>query len=95
MSGQLRYIGDEAGQLAEIHRAHGFVPLGDITVRFDRVYGRITCYPVCARACTLATLAKQTTLTPREIRLARELGFTVRLASGSLALLEDFVAGRS
>ena len=64
-----------------------------VLVRFDKVYGKVVCYPVSEAAFALADLARQKTLGPAQIKLARRLGLRVQLMPGSLALLEDFIAG--
>ena len=64
-----------------------------VLVRFDRVYGLIKCYPANAQAETLARIAGTKTLKPETLTLARALGLTVRLAPGSMAVLEDFLTG--
>lgn len=41
------------------------------------VFGRQTIYPACAQAERVAALANQKTLTDRELKIAREMGFEV------------------
>jgi hypothetical protein len=64
-----------------------------IEVRFDRIYGRLTCYPVNDAAKALAEIAGTKTLTPAAIEGARKLGFKVAIAPESVETLENFVGG--
>lgn len=48
-----------------------------LAVQFRQVYGLSTCYPANTAAHAVAELAKQKTLTVRELRIARGLGFRV------------------
>lgn len=57
--------------------------IGKITIRVDRVYGKVTVYPVCDRAKLIAQLAGTTTLTHGALCLAERLGFEIVLAEGS------------
>lgn len=50
-----------------------------IQVTIKNVYGNDTIYPVCPTAKKLAELAKQKTLTSREINLIKSLGYTVEV----------------
>lgn len=61
-----------------------------VLVRFDRVYGKIACYPANGNAECITALTKKKTLDPRDIDLARELGFEIELAAGSAAVLNEF-----
>lgn len=62
-----------------------------LEIRFDRVYGNLTCYPVNAEANLVAQLCGTKTLTPRALELARELGFEIRLAPGTGEILNKFL----
>jgi hypothetical protein len=66
--------------------------LPSIGVRFDRVYGKVVCYPVSSQALLLAELAGTKTLRPRDLRIAQQMGFSITLSPGSQELLERFVA---
>lgn len=48
-----------------------------ITVRVDRVYGKITIYPVCERAQLLALIAGTKTLTNPVLAYAERMGFQI------------------
>ena len=58
-----------------------------IKVEIKNVYGNETIYPVCEIAKVFATLAKQTTLTQREINLIKRLGYTIEVVSTHKAVL--------
>jgi len=66
---------------------------GVLEVRFEKVYGRMVCYPVNEVAQVFAKIAGQTTLTPATVAGAQALGFEVKLAPESIETLERFVAG--
>ncbi len=51
----------------------------NIQVKIKNVYGNETVYPVCDKAKLLASLAGHTTLTDRDLRLVKELGYTVQV----------------
>lgn len=61
-----------------------------VLVRFDRVYGKIACYPVNGNAQCITALTKKKTLDSRDIELARDLGFEIQIAPGSAAVLNEF-----
>lgn len=61
--------------------------IGTIDVRVDRVYGNLTVYPACQRAETLARIAGTKTLTLEALAEARRLGFGIRFAEGSSAVM--------
>lgn len=46
-------------------------------IRVDRVYGKITLYPVCEKAKLLAEIAGTTTLTNKALALAERMGFEI------------------
>lgn len=48
-----------------------------ITVRVDRIYGKITIYPVCERAQLLAQIAGTKTLTNTVLAYAERMGFQI------------------
>lgn len=58
--------------------------LGALKIRVDRVYGKITLYPVCERAKLIAAIAGTTTLTNTTLAYAERLGFEIVLADTTL-----------
>lgn len=48
-----------------------------IRVTVKQVYGRDVIYPACGISAALALMAKQSTLTMREIRIIKSLGYSV------------------
>lgn len=64
-----------------------------VSVRFDRVYGRVSCYPVNHNAKVIARLARTKTLSPQNLQDARELGFELHVDQASVEMLEQFVGG--
>ena len=70
------------------------LPDNTILVGFDRVYGRVMCYPANDAARLLASIAGQKTLSIGTLRAAQALGLKVEVAPGIQHLLEDFMAGR-
>lgn len=62
-----------------------------ILVRFDRVYGKVLCYPANPAACRIAEIARQKTLSPYHLKLCRELDLTVQLTPNSIGLLDELV----
>ena len=48
-----------------------------ITIRTDRIYGKITIYPVCERAQLLASIAGTKTLTNTVLAYAERMGFQI------------------
>lgn len=66
-----------------------------VTVRFDRVYGLIKCYPVDRAALLVAELTGTKTLSPADLLAVRRLGFDIWLADGSRELLERFLGETS
>ena len=48
-----------------------------ITVRVDRVYGRLVYYPVNQAGVIFAAISGHATLTPHTIAQAKQLGYTV------------------
>lgn len=71
------------------------VVLAPVLVRFDRVYGRITCYPANAQAEVLAKIAGTKTLGPATLAGARALGLRVAMQAGSEELLVKYLAGEA
>ena len=69
-------------------------PCPAVGVRFDRVYGKIVCYPVSTQALLLAELAQQKTLTPRVLEIARRMGMEISIQEDDRKMLEDFATGR-
>lgn len=63
-----------------------------ILVRFDRVYGRVSCYPVNPAAALLAQIAGTKTLSPMVLRMARELGHELVVEHQSWKVLAEFLA---
>ena len=60
-----------------------FPPLGKITIRVDRIYGRLVVYPVCERAKLIAEIAGTKLITHQALCLVERLGFEITLAEGS------------
>lgn len=60
--------------------------LGSIQIRVDRIYGKLTVYPVCERAKLIAQIAGTTTLTHQALCLAERLGFEITFSGESMAL---------
>ena len=50
-----------------------------IKVEIKSVYGKETIYPACQISSVFASLAKQTTLTAREVKLIKELGYEIEV----------------
>ena len=63
-----------------------------IQVRFDRVYGKVVCYPVNEHAQRLAAIARTKTLSPEVIRLARGLGLPVDDSGTAEKMLQEWTA---
>lgn len=63
--------------------------VGTMDVRVDRVYGNLTVYPACPRAEVLARIAGTKTLTLDALADARRLGFQIRFAEGSSAVMAE------
>ena len=61
-----------------------------LRVRFDRIYGKVTCYPDCDDSERFARLAKTKTLSPEAIDTCKALGYRITCGPASLALLEEF-----
>lgn len=61
-------------------------------VRFERVYGRVACYPANPAAALLAQIAGTKTLSPMVVRLGRELGHEIIVEHQSWKVLEEFLA---
>lgn len=61
-----------------------------LEVRITSVYGTPTCYPVNEQAKLFAEVAGTKTLTVRTLRLALDLGFSVREERGGDAV-EEFI----
>lgn len=57
-----------------------------ITVTIKHAYGRELIVPVCPQAKLFAALAKQTTLTDREIDLIKRLGFRIEVETQAVVL---------
>lgn len=62
-----------------------------IRIRFENVYGRLTCYPIDTPAKLFAELAGTKTLTPRACALAQRLGFSLQVDNLSGELLCQFL----
>lgn len=65
-----------------------------ITVRLDRVYSNMTCYPVCALALGFANIAGTKTLTPGALRTIRHMGFNVVVQGYPVDAIDAFLSGR-
>lgn len=74
---------------ADVARAEARV----FTVRFQHVYGRVTCYPVDRNAVLCTRIAGTKTLLPDHLTAMRQMGFELRLADGSKELLEEYLRG--
>ena len=57
-----------------------------IQVKIKTVYGNEVIYPVCATAQAFAELARQKTLTSREIALIKRLGYTIEVVQDKVTL---------
>lgn len=57
-----------------------------IQVKVKNVYGNETIYPVCATAQAFAELARQKTLTTREINLIKRMGYTIEVVQDKVVL---------
>lgn len=57
-----------------------------LKVIIKNVYGNETIYPACDQSRLFAELAKQKTLTHREIRIIKELGYTIEVVSEKISL---------
>lgn len=64
-----------------------------ISVRFEKVYGLLKCYPSCPMSEAIARIARTKTLSPANLADARALGFDVIVDNQSLELLNTFLAG--
>ena len=62
-----------------------------LEVRFDRIYGRITCYPNNPAAELIAKLSGHKTLTPEALAIARALGCDIQVSAASRDLLDAFI----
>ena len=62
-----------------------------ILVRFDRVYGKVTCYPANEQAELICAMTGRKTLTPVDIKTAKAMGFQIVLTYGSWAILEEYL----
>ena len=58
-----------------------------VQVYVRNVYGNAVIYPACEQAKLFAKLAKQTTLTHRELKLIQELGYQVEQTSDPAMVL--------
>ncbi len=57
-----------------------------IQVTIKNVYGKETIYPACDTAKTFAAIARQTTLTMREIMFIKNLGYSVEVVQPVVTL---------
>lgn len=57
-----------------------------IQVKIKNVYGNTAIYPECETAKRFAALAKQKTLTTREINIIKDLGYTVEVIQDKVTL---------
>ena len=62
-----------------------------VVVRFDRIYGQWTCYPVNAVAQTICVLTGRKTMTRADLRNVQLLGFCVQLSHNSMISVEDYM----
>lgn len=79
---------DDGVVATPIVQVRGPVPL---LVRFDRVYGRVTCYPANAAAEQACALTGKKTFSPSDLKALRALGHEVILSMGSWGVLEQFL----
>lgn len=56
----------------------------EITVTVKSVYGNDVVYPACPKGLVFAKMSGTKTLTPQALKLIRELGYTVTVATPSL-----------
>ena len=80
--------------MATVTKLHPVVPAAfdtSFVVRFDRVDGSVTCYPVSAQAQAIARLAGKKTLSPSDIKTVRAMGFDVRIDAASQQLLAAYL----
>lgn len=68
---------------------------GSVAVRFDRVYGRITCYPANATAEIITRLTGKKTLGPKDIESVKMLGYDVVVDQASMQMLREFIGGEA
>ena len=61
-----------------------------VLVRFDRVYGKIACYPVNPAAMTITALTGKKTLSLQDLECAKSLGFEIAIEAGSAAVMNEF-----
>lgn len=57
-----------------------------IQVKVKNVYGNEMIYPVCASAQAFAELARQKTLTHRELMVIKRLGYTIEVVQDVVKL---------
>jgi hypothetical protein len=62
-----------------------------VVVRFEKVYGALKCYPVCANAFSFAEICGTLTITPRAAKLIQRLGFTIVPQDMSVEALDAFL----
>ena len=56
----------------------------EIVVMIKNVYGNELIYPVCDKAKRFALLSGRKTLSPRDIEIIEELGFSVRVQAPTI-----------
>ena len=64
-------------QPVELPAGNNYKPNLQIVVQLKTNYGQQTIYPICDKAKIFAKLLNQTTLTPLNIRVIKELGYEV------------------
>lgn len=57
-----------------------------IQVKIKNVYGKESIYPVCKLAQQFAALVQQKTLTSREIKLIKEMGYSIEVIQETQSL---------
>jgi hypothetical protein len=57
-----------------------------ITVEIKSVYGNETIYPICDQAKIFAELLKQVTLTARDIKVIKKLGYAIEVQAPKITL---------
>lgn len=60
----------------------------NIKVRVETHYGRETIYPVCEKARSFAGIAGTVTLTPKVLRLIKDLGYEIEVEAPKITVIE-------
>lgn len=78
--------------MATVHQLKFNQDAWTVLVRFDRVYGKILCYPANQQAALLCAISGKRTLSPFDLKNAQKMGFEIVLTMESHALLDAFLA---